>query len=61
MVVGAVVAGVSVGKHRVTIESRCGFSCLGREIESPEGYGHQSELVLCESLLSYLFEHFLLI
>ena len=59
--VGAVVAGVSVGKHGVMIESRCGFSSLGREIESPEGCSHQSELVLCKSLLSYLFEHFLLI
>ena len=47
VVVGAVVAGVSVGEHGVTIESRCGFSCLGREIESPEGRDHQSELDLC--------------
>ncbi len=61
VVVSAVVARVCVGEHGVTIESSSGFSSLGREIESSEGYGHQSELVLGESLLCNLFEHFLLI
>ena len=61
VVVSAVVARVCVGEQGVTIESSCGFSCLGREIECPEGCGDQSKLVLGESLRSYLFEHFLLI